>query len=72
MSYLIFLGGVFLGSITTRIFMDLASAKGYFKVKPYVDEDGVEGLYTVNVCLTPNQSLLKKKLIILYKDPSQK
>lgn len=73
MIYLFFLGGVALGSVITRIIIDLESANGYFKVEPYRDEDGTEGLYTVNVrLLTPNQELLKKKHIILHKDHSQK
>lgn len=72
MIYLVFLGGVVLGSVITQIIIGLESAKGYFKVEPYRDEDGTEGLYTVNVHLTPNQDLLKKKRIILHKDHSQK
>ena len=72
MSYLIFLGGVILGSIITNIIISLQSGHGYFKVEPYKDEDNMEGLYTVNVALTPNQDLLNKKKIILHKDNSQK
>lgn len=72
MVYLAFLGGVALGTILTRIFMDLRSAHGHFKVEPYVDEDGVEGLYSVNVRLVPDQNLLKKDILILHKDNSQK
>lgn len=72
MIYLAFLGGVALGTIITRMIINSTSAKGYFKVEPYRDEDGTEGLYAVNVCLTANQDLLKKKQIILHKDISQK
>lgn len=72
MIYLAFLGGVILGTVVTRMIISLGSANGYFKVEPYRDEDGTEGLYTVNVCLTANQDLLKKKQIILHRDPSQK
>lgn len=72
MIYLTFLGGVTLGAIVMKIIIGLESANGYFKVEPYRDEDGTEGLYAVNVCLTANQDLLKKKQIILHRDPSQK
>ena len=72
MIYLAFLGGVVLGTIVTRMIISSESAKGYFKVEPYRDEDGTEGLYAVNVCLTANQDLLKKKQIIWHRDPSQK
>lgn len=72
MIYLAFLGGVVVGTIVTRVIIGLQSGKGYFKIEPYRDEDGTEGLYAVNVCLTANQDLLKKKQIILHKDNSQK
>lgn len=72
MVYLVFLGGVALGGVITRILMDLGSAHGHFKVEPYTDEDGVEGLYSINVRLVPDQNLLKKDILILHKDHSQK
>ena len=70
MLFLVFLGGVLLGSITTHILSDLKSGYGYFKIEPYDEED--TGFYKVNVCITPNQNLLKKNKIVLYKDSSQK
>lgn len=72
MVYLVFLGGVLFGCIITRILFRHKTGYGYFKVEPYEDEDGVEGLYRVNVCLSPDQNLLNVKQIILHKDPSQK
>lgn len=72
MIYLVFLGGVFTGLGLMRLFFCLKSGHGYFKLEPYEDEDGVEGLYRVNVCLSPDQNLLNVKQIILHRDPSQK
>ena len=70
MVYLAFLGGVLLGSIFTQLIVRFRTGYGYFKVEPYSDEE--PGLDKVNVCLTPDQSLLKVKKIVLHKDPSQK
>ena len=70
MVYLAFLGGVLLGSIFTQLIVGFRTGYGYFKVEPYSDEE--PDLYKVNVCLTPDQSLLKVKKIVLHKDPSQK
>lgn len=70
MNYLFFLGGVILGSILTQLIVRHKTGYGYFKIEPYSDEE--PDMYKVNVCLTPDQSLLKVKKIILYKDPSQK
>lgn len=70
MNYLIFLGGVLIGSIITQLIVRNKTGYGYFKIEPYSDEE--PDLYKVNVCLTPDQSLLKVKKIVLHKDPSQK
>ena len=70
MYYLIFLGGVLLGSIITQLIVRHKTGYGYFKIEPYSDEE--PDMYKVNVCLTPDQSLLKVNKIWLYKDPSQK
>ena len=70
MNYLIFLGGVLIGSIITQLIVRNKTGYGYFKIEPYSDEE--PDMYKVNVCLTPDQSLLKVNKIWLYKDPSQK
>ena len=70
MNYLIFLGGVLLGSIITQLIVRNKTGYGYFKIEPYSDEE--PDMYKVNVCLTPDPSLLKVNKIWLYKDPSQK
>ena len=70
MNYLIFLGGVLLGSILTQLIVRHKTGYGYFKIEPYSDEE--PDMYKVNVCLTPDQSLLNVKKIVLHKDPSQK
>ena len=70
MVYLAFLGGVLLGSIFMQLIVRFRTGYGYFKVEPYSDEE--PDMYKVNVCLTPDQSLLKVKKIVLHKDPSQK
>ena len=66
MNYLIFLGGVLLGSIITQLIVRHKTGYGYFKIEPYSDEE--PDMYKVNVCLTPDQSLLKVNKIWLYKD----
>ena len=70
MNYLIFLGGVLLGSIITQLIVRHKTGYGYFKIEPYSDEE--PDMYKVNVCLTPDQSLLTVDKIWLHKDPSQK
>ena len=65
------LGGVIIGSIVTQIIIRWGSGYGYFKVEPIPDEEE-NGLYKVNIALTRDQKLLRKKTIILKRDPSQK
>ena len=65
---LIFAIGVLGGSAVTLIVLGIQSGVGYFKVDP-VEPD--EGTYSVNVRLEANQNLLKKKIILLYRE-SQK
>lgn len=74
MLYLVFLGGVVLGTILTRIYMDWRSGSGYFSIVPYRDNDTTidDGFYRVNVSLRKGDNLLKKKYIILTKDDSLK
>lgn len=72
MIYLAFLGGVIFGTIVTRILIDIKSANGYFKVEPYKNDDTVDGLYSINMRLDPDQNLLKKNIIILHKEHSLK
>ena len=67
-SLLIFAIGVLGGSAVTLIILGIQSGVGYFKVDP-VEPD--EGTYSVNVRLEANQNLLKKKIILLYRE-SQK
>ena len=68
MNFLIFVIGVLGGSAVTLIILGIQSGVGYFKVDP-VEPD--EGTYSVNVRLEANQNLLKKKIILLYRE-SQK
>ena len=68
MNLLIFAVGVLGGSAVTLIILGIQSGVGYFKVDP-VEPD--EGTYSVNVRLEANQNLLKKKIILLYRE-SQK
>ena len=68
MNLLIFAVGVLGGSAVTLIVLGIQSGVGYFKVDP-VEPD--EGTYSVNVRLEANQNLLKKKIILLYRE-SQK
>ena len=72
MLYLIlFLGGVFLGIIFAAICLSVKAGRGYFKVEPYIDEDGpLDGIYEVNVRLKPNQDLIKKDVVVLIKEHS--
>lgn len=66
--YLLFLLGVAFGSIATRAIMDITSAHGYFKVEP-VEPD--EGTYSVNISVSKGHNLMKKKYIILRRDPNR-
>ena len=68
MNLLIFAVGVLGGSAVTLIVLGIQSGVGYFKIDP-VEPD--EGTYSVNVRLEANQNLLKKKIILLYRE-SQK
>ena len=69
MSYLMFLGGVFVGSIIALSLMYLKSGYGWFRIEPYEDDE--DDLYTVKISLKKDQALLKKKQIILKRDYSQ-
>ena len=68
MNLLIFAIGVLDGSAVSLIILGIQSGVGYFKIDP-VEPD--EGTYSVNVRLEANQNLLKKKIILLYRE-SQK
>ena len=61
----VFLGGVVIGIIVSKIGVQRSSAYGNFKIEPY-DEDNT-GFYKINMEVTPNQDLLKKDFIILEK-----
>lgn len=61
----VFLGGVVIGIIISKIGVRRSSAYGHFKIEPY-DEDNT-GFYKINMEVTPNQDLLKKDYIILEK-----
>mgnify|MGYP000192425532 CR=1 FL=1 len=61
----VFLGGVVIGIIVSKIGVRRSSAYGYFTLEPY-DEDNT-GFYKINMKVTPNQDLLKKDFIILEK-----
>lgn len=65
------LGGVIIGSIVTQIVIRWKAGYGYFKVERMPDEEEND-LYKVNIALTRDQQLLRKKTIILKRDPSQK
>lgn len=69
MYYLIFLGGVILGTILTNVLFYTKCGRGYFKLVPY-DEDNT-GFYKVNIRIPSDQDLLKKDKIILAKENSQ-
>lgn len=70
MDYLIFLGGVILGTIISMILHRYKTCYGYFKIEPY--EDGEDGIYTINMRIPKSQDLSNAKQIILHKDDSQK
>ena len=69
MIYLVFLGGIVLGTIITRIFIDFRTAHGYFKLEPYDDDD--TGFYKINIRIPGETDLLHNDRIILTKDHSQ-
>lgn len=70
MEYLVFLGGVVLGTIITLVFQHFRTALGYFKVEPYDEDD--TGYYKVNIRIVDKTNLLHTDKIILHKEKSQK
>lgn len=69
MYYLIFLGGVILGTILTNTLFYTKCGRGYFTVIPFDEDD--TGFYKVNIRIPSDQDLLKKDKIILAKENSQ-
>lgn len=65
---IIYLVGVLVGVVITLLLIALRSALGFYRVDP-VDPD--EGTYSIKIRLTRDDKLLKKKLIMLYRE-SQK
>lgn len=65
---IIYLVGVLVGVVITLLLIALHSALGFYRVDP-VDPD--EGTYSIKIRLTRDDKLLKKKLIMLYRE-SQK
>lgn len=65
---IIYLVGVLVGVVITRLLLALRSALGFYRVDP-VDPD--EGTYSIKIRLPRDDKLLKKKLIMLYRE-SQK
>lgn len=65
---IIYLVGVLVGVVMTLLLLALRSALGFYRVDP-VDPD--EGTYSIKIRLTRDDKLLKKKLIMLYRE-SQK
>lgn len=63
-----YLVGVLVGVVITLLLIALRSALGFYRVDP-VDPD--EGTYSIKIRLTRDDKLLKKKLIMLYRE-SQK
>lgn len=74
MVYLVFLGGVFIGAITTCVIHQKTSAHGYFTVTPYSDDEIAvdEGFYSVKVSLPKDVNLVNKGRIILHNSNSHK
>lgn len=66
---LIFLFGVVIGCMLTRLMITFRSGRGYFRVSKIPEEDE---LYTVNVRLEPDQQLQKKHRILLKREYSPK
>lgn len=69
MEYLMFLGGVFLGTIITRIIMDRKTGYGYFSLTNNNPEDPEE--FDLRIRIQNGQHLLDKRQIILKRDKSQ-
>lgn len=65
---IVYLVGVLVGVVITLLVLALRSALGFYRVDP-VDPD--EGTYSIKIRLTRDDKLLKKKLIMLYRE-SQK
>ena len=65
---IVYLVGVLVGVVITLLLLALRSALGFYRVDP-VDPD--EGTYSIKIRLARDDKLLKKKLIILYRE-SQK
>lgn len=65
---IVYLVGVLVGVVMTLLLLALRSALGFYRVDP-VDPD--EGTYSIKIRLTRDDKLLKKKLIMLYRE-SQK
>lgn len=74
MVYLVFLGGVFIGTIITCVIHQKTSAHGYFTVTPYSDDEIAvdEGFYSVKVSLPRDVNLVNKGRIILHNSNSHK
>lgn len=70
MNLILFILGLIIGFIVSRVCVSHLSAFGSFRLEPYDNED--IGFYKVNMMIVPNQNLLKKDYIILKKDNSQK
>lgn len=65
--YLVFLGGVFVGSIITQIIVHHKTAHGYFRL---ISVDDEEDLCKLHISIEPT-ILATKDRIILEKDNSQ-
>lgn len=63
-------GGVAFGSVITYWFTHRKTVFGLFRIDPVNDPEDPD-LYTVNIALRRDPSLLYKKKIILLKDSSQ-
>lgn len=63
-----YLVGVLVGVVITLLLLVLRSALGFYRVDP-VDPD--EGTYSIKIRLTRDNKLLKKKLIMLYREPQK-
>lgn len=61
----LFLAGVFVGSIVTQLLTHVKTGKGYFIIKKVPDE---EDIYTVNIRLASDQKLTNKTRIILERE----
>lgn len=69
MEYLIFLGGVALGSILTQIIVNRKTGHGYFSLTNNNPEDPEE--FDLRIRIQQGQYLLDKRQIILKRDKSQ-